>query len=1241
MSDPIAERPKKPSKSKAKYGLGFCSLFFTICSPFFLSPQNNTLSSEILHTLLAQSLLPPVIAEMSRLISYQILAITLGLLIRFQATVAATVDSNPPRVLINEILASNVSTFPDNADFDDYSDWIEFHNPSPHPTSLRNYFLTDDLSRPTRWGFPAGTTIPGNGFLIVRADGFDAIPGERKTREFSPWDSFTTQGLHTNFKLAAQGEELGLFRCDGLKTAITLTSFEAGWRFLDDGQLPNQNWSQPNFDDSLWNRGHAQFGYGEGDEKTTLNFGKDPRKKHAAYYFRRTFIVESTERLIAPKIQLLADDGAIVYLNGTEILRVRMPSGTTNQNTLAAGIANEDEFDTIGIDPSVFLSGENLLAVEVHQESHDSSDVSFDLELTASQLHSDPVLVDSVQFEQQYPNISWARNPLVDGEWGYDGNPTPQQPNEALAIETLSHSGKISFSLRSGHYQGESTLTLTSDHGKGEIRYTLDGSTPNHQSSLYQRPLDLNETTVVRARLFGPGLIPGPTVSHSYLINEPTSTIPLVSMSTDPSLFFDREKGIYQNEYKGREALCHFEFFDAEGFSRISTDLGAKIAGENIWRFAQKPLTLTLRNRYGTGSFDYPIFPQNQDSTYSQFALRNGGNNWSKAMIRDALTPFILEGQSKADVQAYQPCHTYLNGDYWGIYNIRERFDDRYFATRYHTYSGTYDYLKFAHVQGNSTALVVEEGDAKAYESLIQYASTHDLSIPVNYEFVRSQMDMDSFVDFIVLEEFVYNSSWRHNREFWKPHHEGGKWHWIISDLDRGFQFDNVKRHLLDNFMEGFPLFDRLLANESFRQELAQRFAVHLSSTLHPARIADIVDRLDAELSPEIARHIERWTEEDGIESLSTRRSELQEIKDFADEREIHVRTGIAEYLGFSNTITLSTSVNPKDSGTITLQGVPMLPQYSNTAQIYRGIPIEMTAKANPGFRFVGWSQGFGVDENTILNLNTNTHLVAEFAPSNEDVLPLSIETDHILTLSGSPYTIDESFTIQPNSTLTIEAGVHIRLAKKADIVVAGSLIVNGTASDPVVLEAREASEPWGAMAFINPNSESKLSHTNLRGGSIGRKPSEWKAMISNIGSYLEIENSNLDSGTTLFARGGTTILRSSQIRSPYTGDGINIKNGSGLVEDCTFVGNAAPDTDGIDFDGVANGVIRNNRVYGFRGLNSDGIDIGEGCSNLLITGNRIYQCSDKGISIGQGSDALIEDNLIVGCALVCRDISY
>lgn len=717
----------------------------------------------------------------------------LFLIALLSVTANSLYSAQPAGLHISEFMASNDTTHPDNADLDDYSDWIELHNPTANPVPLAQYYLTDDLTAPTKWAFPANSVIPANGFLVVRADDGNAGPGDVRFREFSPWDPFTNIFHHTNFKLSSSGESIGLNRFDGEIQSVDLISPGANWSYFDKGTDPGTNWTSALFDDSGWSNGAAQLGYGENDEATEPDYGNDSQQKHPAYYFRRKFQVNSTSDLRQLELQLLADDGAIVYLNGSEIFRFSMPAGDVDYTTHALGLAAENVFVSTNIPVSLLLAGENTVAVEVHQRNDTSSDVSFDFEMTAVRLIGNPVAVDSVVYGQQYPDVSFARNPDDDGNWYYYGEPTPNAPNTTFPTLTPVPPTPVEFSVPNGFHTGPLNVSLTTTSGAAMIHYTLDGSVPGSGSPDYIDPIPISATTVLRARTYEPGKIPGPVATRTYFINEPDRDLPVVSFVVEPDEFFDAIVGICTNVYKGREAAIHLEYFDENAELGFAVNAGSKIAGENIWRFAQKPLTVTLRGKYGSESIDYQFFSDERTGKFGQIVFRNGGDNWPNAMLRDAMTPHIL-----------------------------------------------------------------------------------------------------------------------------------------------------------------------------------------------------------------------KWKSEDGIQSLAERQDELNEIKQFALGRAAHVRAGISNHLGLSATAELTINVVPENGGIVKLHGVPMLPQYTNTARLYRDIPLEIEVESAPGFDFDNWSDGLGNSESIVLTLTGDQTLTATFVASPESLIPETVDTppQPSMTRQGNLYEI-------------------------------------------------------------------------------------------------------------------------------------------------------------------------------------------------------------------------------------------
>ena len=161
--------------------------------------------------------------------------------------------------------------------------------------------------------------------------------------------------------------------------------FPAGsaWKYLDDGSNAGKEWTESRFDDSAWKDGPGTLGYGD-EQTTVVESGGGAGDKHCTTYFRKKFVVEDVLRYDGLLLRLLRDDGAVVYLNGTEIRRDNMPVGEITFETQANGTVgggNEEKFFESDASAAALLKGENVLAVEIHQASANSSDISFDLEL--------------------------------------------------------------------------------------------------------------------------------------------------------------------------------------------------------------------------------------------------------------------------------------------------------------------------------------------------------------------------------------------------------------------------------------------------------------------------------------------------------------------------------------------------------------------------------------------------------------------------------------------------------------------------------------------------------------------------------------------------------------------------------------------------------------------------------------------------------------------------------------------
>ena len=1140
------------------------------------------------------------------------------------------------QVRINEVMASNTRSFPDIVDFEDYPDWIELHNPDEVDVNLEGYFLSDDRGEPYRWPFPAEAVIPAGGYLLVMADGHDAGPGESHPRGYWPWRNFTTERYHSNFSLSADGESVVLSRIEGASNT-TLVATGAIWHYLDDGSDLSTQWRARTYDDSGWASGPADLGYGD-DPVTVVGFGGDENDKHITTYFRHRFMADPSVAAEGLTLSLQVDDGAVVFLNGEEVVRENLPSGTVTSTTealSAVGGSDESDFSTYQISPDLLIAGENILAVEVHQAGPRSSDIRFDLSLTG-RAFSGGSTIDAIDYGIQVTDVAYGRDPVAPAVWKQLAVPTPGRANDPLEVTNLrGTSGAVEVSPLGGLYAETQTVSLSSS--AGEIYYTLDGSDPSPSSLRYTAPLEVSSTTIVRARVYEEGKVPGQIVTSSYLFGETFNGLPVVSAVAPPETLFGDEIGIYDNDhepvrsgmnevYKGKDAPGHIEFFPADGGRGFQANGGFRIGGENNWgTHDQKALNFTLRGKYGSDAIKYDLFPGSQVPLHTSISFREGGDDWDDAMMRDAFWNPIAAGHLEAETNGAQSCVVFLNGEYWGVYNIRSRWNEEWFFEHYGVDVGAYDHIGYGHFTSSATTLGAYEGDTTDWVELLAFVDSHDLNDPAHWAFVESRVDLESFIDFIVAESFANNTSWRHNREMWKAHKPGSRWRWCLPDMDRTFKIASINDNEFDAILREDALLVRLKNVPVFQARLAQRYAAHVASTFHPVRIGEIADAFAARMAPALDRHKAKWS---GSIDAAHQAGDVQEIKDYTTRRHAEVHDEISSELGIDSAVELTLVVN--GAGTFLLEGVPV---EAGTLKVFPNLPTTIEAVPAPGFAFDSWVGIEGGATATFTPAGPST-VTVNFVPTSGSVTGGALAVDTTLTPAGSPYLVTSDLVVPPGITLTIEPGVVLEMGAGSHLRVMGTLQVLGEQGREVFIGGRNGA-PWGGLSFEEPTTLSTLSHLIVRQATRGKDSTRYPAGISGLNATVEIDFLDISGERgPLFFRGGSTILRDSVVEIPITGDGINIKGGYAETYRTTFTGNNSVDTDAIDYDGVVDGVIKDCRIYLFQGFNSDGIDTGEECRNVLIEGNTIFFSSDKGISVGQGSTVVMKNNLIVGCQM-------
>lgn len=276
-------------------------------------------------------------------------------------------------------------------------------------------------------------------------------------------------------------------------------------------------------------------------------------------------------------------------------------------------------------------------------------------------------------------------------------------------------------------------------------------------------------------------------------------------------------------------------------------------------------------------------------------------------------------------------------------------------------------------------------------------------------------------------------------------------------------------------------------------------------------------------------------------------------------------------------------------------------------------------------------------DMTDLVDLNIQEASIVEAVFSATDshcFLPLNIEEDLLLEADCSPYFAQGMTHVKSGARLEIEAGVEILFPEEGGFFVEGSMQVNGTENEPVILKAHDSVEHWKNVHFHYADEESDLNYLIIEDASIGNHSGRDKAALTAFHSVVRCENLEIIDveADPVFTQYSDFYLDGGQLHAKITGDFVNVKYGKAEIRNVSFEGNDQIDTDGIDYDEVEDGIVENCRFENFMGFNSDGLDLGEQCQNVQIRNNFFRNCSDKAVSIGQRSTVVAENNSIVSC---------
>ncbi len=612
-------------------------------------------------------------------------------------------------------------------------------------------------------------------------------------------------------------------------------------------------------------------------------------------------------------------------------------------------------------------------------------------------------LIDSFATGPMRVDISRGRHTGASIEWPYFDEPTPGLNNTTQWY--LGFAEPPSISQPSGKYSAPFDVTVTAALPDDVVTVTTDGRTPTPADSPAGTGWSITATQILRARTFRDGYIPSPTVTASYFLNEHT-TLPLVSLVTDPASLFDPVTGIFQlgpnpgpgpyyptaNFRQERELPVHVVMFEPDGSTAFELDAGMELQGGISRILPKKSMRIEAKASYGADEIAYQVFPDKPVDSFTHLLLRSSSEDQFHTLFRDGLQASLVD-VTTLDRQAYRPAVLFINDQYWGIYNLREVATEEYIHDTY-----GYDEDEIDVVENSSGYYEFRTpGSETNFAALVDYIAENDLAVPANYETLKSMVDADNLVDYFAAEIYVGNKDWPgNNTRYWRPRADGGKWRMLFFDLDSGFRLDNLFNDTLayatNNQPSGLPdqhndpedtfLLRALLRSPEFRDEFIRRLDDMSNIVFAPSRVLSKINEFQVRIWPEMPRQIARWWTF-GTLSLNSWYEEVHKLRIFAMWRPALMPMFVAQHFGLVGRHSLTVNVGD-GVGSVRINS-QLAPAYPYQGLHFAQVPVRLSAIPADGYRFDRWSGAITSTEPTVmLDMAAARNVVAHFVPLTE-----------------------------------------------------------------------------------------------------------------------------------------------------------------------------------------------------------------------------------------------------------------
>ncbi len=765
----------------------------------------------------------------------------------FTSLEMTVMDQSDP-VHINEVLKYNTLSAID-AD-GDRGEWIELKNFSAEAVTLLGYFLSDNADDLYKWALPDITLQPGE-CKVVFLSGKDRTSGE----------------LHANFSLADEENEVFFTTLSGMRTeslslaGITRDNISVG---LDkDRNIRYYATPTPGSDNVHGFETADQIGCFD-------NLG--------------IFI---SEVCAANEIQSGKNDWIELY-NGSG-----QPVDLTGW-TIADGIDTETVYSFAG---EIIGAGEYLVLECTNSPTRQSAGIApFSVSVAGETLvlkNAEGTLVDAFDTGALTPDITSGR---MEGDTAiarvFFQNPTRGAQNDTDI--TTGVSPQPAFSDLTLYHDAAFLVSITCDDPNAEIYFTTDGDEPSLDSTRYAEPVEIQESTPLRAVSYVSGKRLSEITTATYLFEE-KHTVPVICVTGNP----ERVREVMRVDDKDEkvERLATISFYEADGTLGVSFPAGIKPKGAGTVVYAQKSLSINLRSGYGQSSVTYPFWPGYEFNTFSALVVRNGGQDWSTARIRDSFTSALVEGMN-VDNSATRPVVVYINGVYNGLYDLNEDQNGEFLETHYGIDGDTVEFIR-----RNQTPI---KGASKDIKRVRSFAEDEDLSDDAVFAEFTQWIDVAYFTDYFIAETYICNSD-MFNQKYWRTTDYAVKWRPVFFDLD--FAFKTAQRDMIAQYfnVNGVPSADKSLTyfeiyiglkkNAAWRDMCVERYVEVVETYFNAPRATTLFDQMVAALRPEMQRQINRWGKPGSMHEWE---EAVSQMRYFIEERPDYALENMRQYFGVS-----------------------------------------------------------------------------------------------------------------------------------------------------------------------------------------------------------------------------------------------------------------------------------------------------------------------------------------------------